>query len=262
MHSSEFVKNKMHFTIGLLAALFALHPFFPRLDEVHFSYMNFDIPLSSAFVCMGLLLASAVYFYATDLMNEQPSALSQRLGNYLYALAIMTIPFYLGMYASVLVENFLIQHQAWAEGAIQTPVITVGLLAFWLVVWQLSSFLFRRYLSKKDWISRIDQLVDREMDALKRAKDLTDQSHFDLAVIQFHKAVLTRLQMACMKRGVFRGRAIANAKKAGIINKTNKGWLDTILRHYAVAESPQPVEPGAAAETAEATKQLLATIPV
>ena len=94
MSATDFAKNKMHFTIGLLAALFALHPFFPQLDRVSFVYIDWTIPLSDAFVCMALLLAGAVYFYATDLMNEQPSALWQRLGNYLYALAVMTVPFY------------------------------------------------------------------------------------------------------------------------------------------------------------------------
>ena len=98
MNATDFAKAKMHFTIGLLAALFALHPFFPQFDKFNFTYMGTEIPLSWAFMAIGVCLASAVYFYATDLMTEQPSALSQRLGNWFYSMAIMIVPFYAGMY--------------------------------------------------------------------------------------------------------------------------------------------------------------------
>ena len=108
MNATEFTKAKMHFTIGLLAALFALHPFFPQFDKLNFTYMGQEIPFSWAFMAIGVCLACAVYFYATDLMTEHPNALSQRLGNWFYSMAIMIVPFYGGMYVTTLVENYLV----------------------------------------------------------------------------------------------------------------------------------------------------------
>ena len=166
------------------------------------------------------------------------------------------------MYSSTLLEDYLATNDMLPADRVSTPLVTIGILVFWLGLWQLGGFLIRRHLSNKDWISRIEQLIDREMDALKRADELLAESHVDLAIIQFHKAVLTRLQMACLKRGVYRGDPIADAKKAGIVNKTNKRFLETILVHYAVAESTHPAEPSAGTDTAEATKQFLSTIAV
>ncbi len=262
MNATEFTKTKMHFTIGLLAALFALHPFFPQFDKIHFTYMGTVIPLSYAFMAIGVLLAGAVYFYATDLMSEQSSTLSQRLGNWLYALAIMMVPFYAGMYLTTLLENYLITNEMLGNVNLQTPAITIGILVFWLVLWQLGGVLLRHYMTARDWISRIDQMADSEMDALKRAKDLLEADHADLAIIQFSKAVNARLKMATMKRGYFQGDPLVNARKCGIINKVNGQWLDVILKNAAVAASVHPVEPGAAQLTAEATKRLLSTVPV
>ena len=90
MNATDFTKNKMHFTIGLLATLFALHPFFPTFDQISFAYMGLDVPLSWAFMAIGVLLASAVYFYAIDLTSENPSPLGQRFGNYFWLFAFFS----------------------------------------------------------------------------------------------------------------------------------------------------------------------------
>ena len=52
------------------------------------------------------------------------------------------------------------------------------------------------------------------MDALKRAKELQEADHADLAIIQYHKAVMARLKMATMKRGYFdSSKILTNAQK-------------------------------------------------
>ena len=263
MNATDFTKNKMHFTIGLLAALFALHPFFPTFDKISFTYMELDVPLSFAFMTMGALLACAVYCYAADLTSEHPSPLSQRFGNYFYAMALMTVPFYGGMWASTLLENYLISLDVFENYHVETPVITIGILVIWIFIWQLGGFSIRRYLSKKDWTSQIEQLIDREMDALKRAKELMDADHADLAVIQCYKAVLARLTMATMKRGYFdSNRVFINATKCGIISSDGKTLLNLIIKNNDVACSTTPVGMETAVETAEAVKRLLSTISV
>lgn len=262
MSATEFTKNKVHFTIGLLAALFALHPFFEKFDRISFDYMGVAVPLSYAFMTIGVFLALAVYFYATDLMSEQPSPVSQRIGNYLYALAVMTVPFYAGMYASTLLENYLIEHGTLNQYHIKAPVLTVGILVTWVIIWQVGGLTLRKYLTKKDWTSRIDQLTDKEMDALKRARELMDAQHADLAIVQFHKAVQARLKMACMKRGYFKNNVVNFAKKSDIINVGNVGLFEVIQKHFSVAESTTPVKPDALIETEHAVKHFLATIPV
>jgi hypothetical protein len=262
MNATEFTKAKVHFTLALLGALFALHPFYDKFNEISFAYMGNDIPVSYALMAVGVFLAGAVYFYATELMTDHPSPLSQRLGNYLYALAVMTVPFYGGMWGSTLVENYLIDKGIFAEYGINTPVITISILVGWLLVWQGGGILLRRYLTKRDWVSKIDMLTDKEMNALKRGRELMDAGHADAAIVQFHKAVMARLKMACLKQGYFSDRTVNNAMRARIIHAQNKPFLDIVQKHFAVAESTTPVEEGAVNETSVATKKLLATIAV
>src|SRR5690242_16531055 len=115
MHGNDHLRTKMHFTLSLLGAIFALHPFFHYFDEISFTYMDAVVPVSYALLAIGIFLALAVYFYATDLVNENPSALSQKLGNYFYGAAMLTAPFYLGMYLSTLLEGILIERGVLAK---------------------------------------------------------------------------------------------------------------------------------------------------
>ena len=257
--TTDFAKSKMHFTLAMLGTLFALHPFFHMFDKLSFTYMGQVIPVSYALVCAGVCLAGAAYFYAADLVNDHPSALSQRLGNMFYALAIMSVPIYAGLFLTTLVEDEI---GDWVHINFRAPMITIGILVFWGAMWCLGTYLIRRYLSKKDWTSRVDLLADMEMEALKKAKDLMDSEHADLAIIQYHKAIITRLKMACMKRGVYNHNPIGNARTAGIINNENEKFLDIVVKHAQVAASTVPADHVAAKETAAATKRLLATISV
>jgi len=261
MNATEFTKAKMHFTIGLLATLFALHPFFPQFDKFNFVYMGTTVPLSWAFMGIGVCLALAVYFYATDLMTEQSSVLSHHLGNWFYSMAIMIVPFYAGMYLTTLLEDYLIQNNIFNFN-LHTTAITIGILVVWICMWQIGTLILRRYLTRKDWTSRIEQLIDREMDALKRAKELQDD-HADLAIIQYYKAVMARLKMATMKRGYFDSyKVLSNAIHSGIINNENQDLFSTIEFQHAIAVSTKPVEPGVVEKVAEATKKFLATVAV
>ena len=101
------------------------------------------------------------------------------------------------------------------------------------------------------------------MDALKRAKELMEADHADLAIIQFYKAIMARLKMATMKRGYFdSNRVLVNAKKSGIITTENQELLNVVVFQNAIASSTTPVEPGAADKVSEATKKFLSTVAV
>lgn len=262
MNGNEHLKTKMHFTLSLLGAIFALHPFYHYFDEISFIYMDTVVPLSYAFLAIGVFLALAVYFYATDLVNENPSLLSQRLGNYFYGAAMLTAPFYLGMYLSTLLEDTLIQKGILSKYHLNVPVFTTGILLFWVFMWVVCGFFIRRHLAKKDWTSRVEFLIDKEMYALKRAKEMMLADHYDLAILQYHKALTARLKMACAKKGVFQGEPFISAKHLGIISKTNGCYIDCILRNTAIAQSTEPATKTQAEETALHAKKVLSTIQI
>jgi len=94
---NEFTKTKMHFTLALLAALFALHPFLKEFEDDGFMYLGVFLKVSYAYLVFAGLLAVCVYLYGMTMVSERPHSWLERLGNYCYSLAILSLPFYGGL---------------------------------------------------------------------------------------------------------------------------------------------------------------------
>lgn len=260
----NFLKSKMHFTLGLLGALFALHPFYPKFDALSFVYMGATIPVSYALITFGVLLAGATYFFAAGLTQEHPSGLGQKAGNLLYSMAVMTVPLYAGLYLTTVVENYLDFKDYVSDARLKSPLVTFGLLSFWIAAWAIGAYAMRHFMSKRDWVSKIDSLIDTEFEAVKRAKEMLSHEHFDLCIIQCERAVLARLKMACLKVGVStkKVRSAQAAVKAGIITPECGQLADLIFKNVAVARSTVPSTDSQAHNTMSATKKLLSSTKV
>jgi asparagine N-glycosylation enzyme membrane subunit Stt3 len=130
---NEFTKTKMHFTLALLGSLFALHPFLKEFEDASFKYLDYTIKVSYIYVVFAGLLALCIYLlYGVTLVSERPHSWLERLGNYCYGLAIMSVPFFGGLYlANRLAERLEMSHLAWAA-----PGAAVGLGLAWFVVSQ------------------------------------------------------------------------------------------------------------------------------
>src|ERR1700730_2141589 len=97
---TEFTKTKMPFALAMLVTLFGLHPLVEKWAELGFNYPYVEFPLK-IFYAYGLvagLLALTVYFYALSLLSERGYSWMEKAGNYSYAIAIMVVPLYGGLY--------------------------------------------------------------------------------------------------------------------------------------------------------------------
>lgn len=255
---NDFMKRKMTFTLGLLGALFALHPFYPKFDAISFTYMGVTIPMSYALMTIGVFLAIATYFFSAGMTEDSPSGLGQRLGNSFYGLAVMTVPLYAGLYVTTLLEKYIVLRDLVSDQQMHAPIITLGVLGFWGLLWAGTSFMVRRYLTKHDWTSKVDGLIDREMSALARAKEMMEGGHDDLAVIQLHKAVVTRAKLICLKRNIWYGsdplRSIAS-----ILDANNAHRIGIVLKANVTAQSPRPISREEAQAAWTATKNFLSS---
>src|SRR4051812_34522447 len=97
---TEFTKMKIGFALALLGTLFALHPFLERYSELGFLYMSYDLKIFHAYALTAGLLSLCVYLYAVTLMSNRPHSPFERMGNSSYALAILILPFYAGLFLS------------------------------------------------------------------------------------------------------------------------------------------------------------------
>jgi hypothetical protein len=260
---NDFTKTKIHFALALLGALFALHPFLQQFEDNGFLYLGYFLKLSHAYVVLAGLLALCVYCYGVTLIGDRPHSWLERLGNYSYALAIIVLPLYGGLYVSSLVADLVGQsHVAWAA-----PAVALGLGVGWFVLSQFLALVLRGRLGRQDRKKKIEDLAKREVAALSHARELFLGELYDLAVIEAWKGVETRMQRVLLVRGraprSMRPEAIiALAARRGIVSGPELGLLKELKQHWDVAVSSEPLSREAADKALGAARHVLSTIPL
>ncbi len=256
---NEYTKTKMHFTLALLAAMFALHPFLKEFEDSGFWYLGYFLKLSYAYVVVAGLLALCVYFYGVTLVSERPHWWLERLGNYCYALAILSVPFFGGLYlASLLAERLGQSHVAWVA-----PVLGLA----WFALSQVLAWILRGRLADQDRSAKVEQFTRQEVKALADARELFANDHYDLAVMEAFRAVDARLRRALLSLGTALpdgspAALVAAAKRAGLLRAPALTLLDDLTRHWRVAIGTEPLTREAAASALDATRQVLSMIPL
>jgi HEPN domain-containing protein len=260
---NEFTKTKMHFTLALLGALFALHPFLEQFENHGFEYLGYFLKVSYAYVLFAGLLALCVYFYGMTLVSERPHSWLERLGNYCYGLALMSLPFYGGLYLAALLADYLGQsHLAWAA-----PGAGLGLGVGWFVLSQLVAWFLRGRLAAQDRSAKVGQFAQQEVKALGDAQELFDNDHYDLSVMEAYRAVEARLRRVLLGRGKMPPAGdpqalLAAAKRAGILREPVLTLLDELTRHWRVATGSEPLTREGAVAALAAARNVLSMIPV
>jgi HEPN domain-containing protein len=260
---TDFTKTKISFALALLGTLFALHPFVQQHLDWGFDYLGFYLKVFYAFALTAGLLAFTVYCYAIALVSERVHGFMERLGNYAYAIAVITGPLYAGLYlASLLAEAFEASHLAWAA-----PGVAIGFGIGWLVLSQVVAFLFRGRLSEEDVAAKSRQWADQEMAALNRAREMFASNHYDLSVIEAWRAIEARLRRVLLTKGIRSGgetpqQMIDAAVRARLIQDKSLDLLKELRKHWNVAVGFHPLTRQAAEYALNAARDILATIAV
>jgi hypothetical protein len=258
---TEFTKTKIHFALALLGVLFALHPFLERIQEHGFVYLDYELKVFYAYVLIAGLLALCVYCYGVTLVSERPHSWLERLGNYSYALAVMVLPLYGGLYVSSLLADWVGQsHLAWAA-----PAVALGLGVCWFVLSQCVAFFLRGRLANQDRSAKIGQLAHQEKLAVQQANELLAGEHYDLSVMETWRSVEARLRRVLLGRGITVSKPgtsalIGAAKKTGVISEPTLRLLQELEGYWKVAVGSEPTTREAADAAYAAGRQILATI--
>ncbi len=260
---TEFTKLKISYALALLGTLFALHPFLDRFADRGFLYLGYDLKIFYAYSLTAGLLSLCVYLYAVTLINDRPHSWCERTGNSTYALAILVLPVYAGLFFSAkLADQVAVSHVAWAA-----PTVAVGLGAGWLALSQLVAWRIRRQLGEQDRASRIARLAEQEMASLNQARELFDGGHFDLSVVEAWRVLEARLRQVLLSRRI-EARAgdaqavIHAAVRKGILREPTLGVVAELKRHWTVAVSTEPLSREAAVKSLSAVRHILSVIPV
>lgn len=260
---TEFAKMKISFALALLGTLFALHPLLDRLADAGFVYLGYDLKVLYAYSLIAGLLSACVYLYAMALTTERAHSRLERWGNGAYALAVMILPIYGGLYlASWLAAQLRYSHLAWAA-----PAVAVGFGGTWFGLSQVLAWRLRGRLGEHDRRSRIEQLARQEGESLSQARELFANEHYDLCVVEAWRALEARLGQALLSRRIVarstRPHALFElATRKGILREPVLGVLADLRRHWNIAVSTEPLSRQAASEALSAARHILATVPV
>jgi hypothetical protein len=258
---TDFTKTKTHFALAFLGTLFALHPFLQAVEDKGFLYLGYDLKLFYVYGLLAGLLALSVYCYGLALVSERPHSWLEKLGNYTYALAVMVLPLYGGLYlASLLAEQLNQSHLAWAA-----PTVALGLGVGWFVLSQLLAWMLRGRLGAQDRAAKTEQLARLEVASVNHAKELFESEHYDLSVMEVWRAVEARLQRVLLGRGKTLGKMdpetlVYTAKRAGFLSEPVMGLLQQLRRQLSVAMSTEPITREAADTALTAARHILASI--
>jgi hypothetical protein len=260
---TEFTKLKITFALALLGTLFALHPFLDRFADQGFLYLGYNLKIFYAYSLTAGLLSLCVYLYAVTLLNDRPHSWCERTGNSTYALAILVVPIYAGLFLSAkLADQVAVSHVAWAA-----PAVAVGLGLGWVALSQLVAWRIGRRLGEEDRAARISQLAAQEVKSLNQAREMFDGGHYDLSVVEAWRALEARLRQALLSRRIDARAAgheavIHAAIRKGILKEPALGVVWELKRHWLVAVSTEPLTREAAVESLSAVRHILSVIPV
>jgi hypothetical protein len=259
---TEFTKMKIHFALALLGVLFALHPFLDRFDERGFLYLGYDLKVFYAYSLTAVLLSIAVYLYAVSLMGDRSHSWIERAGNYAYALAILIVPIYAGLFLSArLADEVALSHLAWAA-----PAVAFGLGLSWLTLTQLVAWRLRGRLGERDRAAKIAQLAKQEIDSLNQASDLFESEHYDLSVIEAWRALEARLRQRLLSRKIVTPletphALIQTATRKKILEEPILGVVAELRRNVNIAVSTEPLPREAAVRSLSAVRHILSIVP-
>lgn len=260
---TDFTKQKISFALALLGTLFALHPFVEKYADMSFPYYGYDLKIFYAFALTAALLAFTVYCYAIALVSERVHGFMERLGNYAYAIAVMVGPLFGGLFlTSRLADAFQATELHWAA-----PGVLVGAGIGWLVLSQIVAWVFRGWLSDEDRAAKIRQWADQEIAALNRAREMFDNQHYDLSVLEAWRAIEARLRRVLLAKGITTRaetpqKMIDAAVRAKIVHEPAVGLLQELRKQWNIAVSFDPLSREAADKALHAARDILSTISI
>jgi hypothetical protein len=260
---ADFIKTKLQAALALLGMLFALKPFIDDVQNVGFAVLDVRVNLLHALAAMACLLAVSVHCFAFDMLRARPFSLVERLGNTAFGLAILTLPtfgiaFGLSELGHTLATRYNLPQLEWAAPAVAAAV---------LFVWVVLAVLIRLRLGRQDRSHQFNMLTETESAALKRAQEMYDHGHYDLAVIEVWRGLEARLRRSLLARqvhGPFEdwGTLRDAAHSAGLLAKVPLTALDGLRKCWLTAVGVEPVKQDDAFAALSTMKSVLATIPL
>ncbi|NNM29347.1 MAG: DUF4145 domain-containing protein, partial [Akkermansiaceae bacterium] len=244
---SDFAKAKVAFALALAGLLFAIHPLMEDLGTAGFDFPGFVLHFRVIYYALFALLGGSVYFFAIDFLTLSQPGLAHRVGNLLYAVALLFPPVFVAIWLSAQIGEAVVlvsNSDAAGEISMVASSILAGAGAILIV------YLISRVMNRRDREANVDKLAAREAPHFRRAEEMNDSGHYDLAALEAFRSIETALSRTLLDRNIRVKSARASelipaAAQAGIIPHELVGLLHEVrvARNRAIhATTPIPDE--------------------
>lgn len=229
---SDFDKAKVGFVLALLGTSFAISPVLSEHSELGHDLIGFQLTLGRAHLAFSVLLGLAVYLFAIGFATRKPTPAIQTVGNIVYVFALAVPPLYAILNIGIEVAQFAARTLD-VEAAINTFAGLVSALSGALT-FRVYLAVYRR-LSKKERSAAASDLETEETAQIRRAAQLHDAGHNDLAVLESFRAIESSLRATVLRLDLPFQRAstfklIRAAEKAGIVPESLWSSLHALRR--------------------------------
>ena len=237
---SDFTKVKIGFAIALLAALFTISPVTSNLGAFGFYVFGIHIEIKHLYYFISLFLTLAVYFYSIQFLTERQVRFvrfAQMLADGSYAIAIVAPILYLSLFLVVLLTAAIspIVKSENLQGIFQN--VLSGIMG---VLSVLASQRLMKLFAKREKQSSSEEYDKQAISVLDRAKQLFEDGHYDLSVIECFKSIETAARKVLLQKGVsLKNRStrdlIQAAQDQGIIPEDRISLVHTIRQSRNIA---------------------------
>ena len=145
--------------------------------------------------------------------------------------------------------------------------MAAGLGVGWVALSQLVAWRIRRRLGEQDRSARLALLARQEVESLNQARELFENEHYDLSVVEAWRALEARLRQVLLSRRLSAGtgdpQAVLHAAtRRGVLKEPTLGLVMDLKRHWSIAVSTEPLTREAATEALSGVRHVLSVTPV
>jgi hypothetical protein len=188
---NEQTQIKIGFAVAFLAVLFTISPVINELNYLSFTFWRFTITVKFAYYLICCTLATAVYLQGLLFVSSSLKWLFQLLSDYLYALSLFIPVIYLMLYVINKYATLLIKYEVFPNSNTKGEPFEFYLILSMVVlpIWFYMAFSVLKGFSRRIAIVKLKEFENGEYKVLENAKQLFDQSFFDLSIIECYKSV-------------------------------------------------------------------------
>lgn len=260
---TESTKAKIFFNLALLGVLFAIHPIIRDIGSIGFILFGLFLEIRIFYYAFGLLLFIAVYLYAIEFISYKPVVIAQRVGNVVFAVALLVPPFYGLLWITSWIAKFMVFV---SKSPLAGTVVRGVLVAIFGFLGGLFSEVFIHKLNLKDREARVNQLSMEEISHIDRADEMFHAGHYYLSVLEAFRAIESALQRAAVSRQIsVRSKGFRGLLEASLKAKIVPQEIECIIRDIRIlrnkaAYGEEPISATSARHVLEQTQKILRTI--